>query len=48
MDVADKNGDGFITKNEFVVAGSRSSSGTRVEQKGEMAFKLMDRFDILL
>eukprot|EP00090_Calanus_glacialis_P012501 TRINITY_DN21083_c0_g1_i2.p1 TRINITY_DN21083_c0_g1~~TRINITY_DN21083_c0_g1_i2.p1 ORF type:complete len:161 (-),score=57.30 TRINITY_DN21083_c0_g1_i2:469-951(-) len=40
-ETADKNVDGYITKSEIVVG--QSKVGTSMEQKAEMAFKLMDR-----
>jgi len=38
---ADKNVDGYITKSEIAVG--QGKTGTNMEQKAEMAFKLMDR-----
>jgi len=38
---ADKNVDGYITKSEIAVG--QGKTGTNMEQKADMAFKLMDR-----
>merc|ERR1712106_653136 len=42
MEIADKDRDGFITRSEFMGCG-QGKGGNNMQQKAEMAFRLMDR-----